>query len=117
MSESVRSIHHEIAEQIAQHEVILYMKGSANMPMCGFSSTVVQILRKLGIQFKDVDVLQDPDIREGIKQYSNWPTIPQLYVKGEFIGGCDITKELYEKGELIALLQKKGVSVSSMGVN
>jgi monothiol glutaredoxin len=85
------------------------MKGNAKFPMCGFSSTVVQILQHLNVPFEAVDVMQDQDLREGIKQFTNWPTIPQLYVKGEFIGGCDIVREMYQTGELQALFMEKGV--------
>lgn len=85
---------------IKEHPVVLFMKGSAKIPHCGFSALVVTVLKKLNVNFYDVDVLQDHQIREGVKVYSNWPTIPQLYVKGEFIGGCDIVKTLYENKEL-----------------
>ena len=88
------------------------MKGSPVFPQCGFSATVVQVLTHLGVKFKGVDVLQDPAIRDGIKSFSSWPTIPQLYVKGEFVGGCDIVREMYETGELAELLKKNGVEVS-----
>ena len=83
-----------------ENEVVLYMKGNPTFPQCGFSSTVVQILKHMGVDFQSYDVLQDEELREGIKEYSNWPTIPQLYVKEEFIGGCDIIKEMFESGEL-----------------
>ncbi|MDP2194039.1 MAG: Grx4 family monothiol glutaredoxin [Alphaproteobacteria bacterium] len=89
-----------INEQIQNNNVILYMKGDADMPRCGFSSVVVQILNRLNVPFKAVNVLEDEAIRQGIKDYSNWPTIPQLYIKGEFMGGCDIVKQLYSSGEL-----------------
>ena len=102
----------QIRQDISSHDVILYMKGNEKFPMCGFSSTVVQILKKLGVEFKVVDVLQDMEIREGIKAYTNWPTIPQLYIKGEFIGGCDIVKEMYQSGELQTLLSEKGIASS-----
>ena len=97
----------EIDDIIKSNNVVLFMKGTADAPMCGFSGTVVMILKKLGVQFKDVDVIANPEIREGIKQYSDWPTIPQLYVNGEFIGGCDITRELFENGELQKILEQK----------
>jgi monothiol glutaredoxin len=87
------------------------MKGTPVFPQCGFSSTVVQVLTHLGVKFKGIDVLSDPSIREGIKQFSNWPTIPQLYVKGEFLGGCDIVREMYESGELQELLSTNGIDV------
>ena len=98
-----------IQKEIDSSDVVLYMKGNAVFPQCGFSSAVVQILSQLGIAFKDVNVLEDNEIREGIKQFTNWPTIPQLYVKGEFIGGCDIIREMYETGELQQLLHDKGL--------
>ncbi len=100
----------QIEETIKNNDVVLFMKGSKKIPQCGFSATVVQIMERCGIDFKDVNVLADPALRDGIKQFSNWPTIPQLYIKGEFIGGCDITREMYESGELQALLKDKGVS-------
>ena len=90
----------QIKELITSNEVVLFMKGSKDMPMCGFSGKVVHILNLLGVDFIDVDVLENPDMREGIKQFTNWPTIPQLYVKGQFIGGCDIVSQLYSEGEL-----------------
>lgn len=100
------TIQEKIAEQIKNHAVVLYMKGTPQFPQCGFSSKAVQILKACGVtQFFAVDVLVDPEIRQGIKDFSNWPTIPQLYVKGEFIGGCDIMTEMYEKGEFISLIE------------
>ena len=98
-----------IRNDITNNDVVLYMKGTAVFPQCGFSSAVVQILEHIGVNFKDVNVLEEPDLREGIKEFTNWPTIPQLYVKGEFIGGCDIVREMFETGELQQLLQEKGV--------
>ncbi|MQY51470.1 Grx4 family monothiol glutaredoxin [Rhodocyclus tenuis] len=95
----------QIREQITQSPVVLYMKGSPAMPQCGFSSTAVQLLRACGVrEFVSVNVLESPEIRQGIKDFSNWPTIPQLYVKGEFVGGCDIMREMYASGELQQLL-------------
>jgi monothiol glutaredoxin len=91
-------------------DVVLFMKGSALFPQCGFSSRAVAILDHLGVQFETVDVLQDPEVRQGIKEYSDWPTIPQLYVKGEFIGGSDIMMEMFEAGELQQLLEEKQVA-------
>jgi monothiol glutaredoxin len=85
------------------------MKGSPVFPQCGFSAAVVQVLTHMGVKFKGIDVLSDPEIRQGIKEFSNWPTIPQLYVKGEFVGGCDIVREMYESGELQDLLKTKGI--------
>jgi monothiol glutaredoxin len=94
-----------IREQVTGHPVVLYMKGSPDFPQCGFSATAVQILRACGVEeFFSVDVLQDPAIRQGIKEYANWPTIPQLYVNGEFVGGSDIMREMYQTGELQQLL-------------
>jgi monothiol glutaredoxin len=100
----------EIQKTISNNDVVLYMKGTPEMPQCGFSSMVVQILKRLNILFTSIDVLTDPNIRTGIKTFSNWPTIPQLYIKGEFIGGCDIIKEMYETGELKTQLEKGGIS-------
>jgi monothiol glutaredoxin len=100
-----------IREDITSNDVVLYMKGSKKIPQCGFSSVVVQVLERLGVKdYKDVNVLLDPEIREGIKAFTDWPTIPQLYVKGEFVGGCDIVREMYESGELEQLLKDKNVS-------
>ena len=102
-----------IQKDIAENDVVLYMKGTKQIPQCGFSATVVQVLDRAGVaDFKDVNVLADAEIREGIKQFTNWPTIPQLYVKGEFVGGCDIIREMYESGELKELLLSKGVLVA-----
>jgi monothiol glutaredoxin len=98
-----------IAETIAAHDVVLFMKGTADQPMCGFSSVVVQILDNLGVEFADVNVLTDPEIRQGIKDFSSWPTIPQLYIKGEFIGGSDIVREMFQTGELRTVLAEKGL--------
>ncbi|HEM47220.1 MAG TPA: Grx4 family monothiol glutaredoxin, partial [Alphaproteobacteria bacterium] len=89
-----------IREEISDNDVVLFMKGSPVFPQCGFSAAVAQALTVMGVKFKGVDVLQDPGIRQGIKDFSNWPTIPQLYVKGEFVGGCDIVREMFESGEL-----------------
>jgi len=101
-----------IQTEIDANEVVLFMKGTPVFPQCGFSSMTVQVLSHLGVQFKGINVLEDGDIREGVKQFSDWPTIPQLYVKGEFVGGCDIVREMYEAGELEALMKEKGVAVS-----
>jgi len=98
-----------IKQDITDNPVLLYMKGTPVFPQCGFSAAVVQILTHLGVKFKGVDVLADPEIRQGIKEFSSWPTIPQLYVKGEFVGGCDIIREMFESGELEQLLDEKGV--------
>lgn len=98
-----------IKNEIDSADVVLFMKGTPQAPQCGFSLQVVQILSHLGVPFKSINVLADGAIREGIKQFSNWPTIPQLYVKSEFIGGCDITREMFQSGELTALFDKEGV--------
>ncbi len=103
-------IFEEIKKEIASQDVVLFMKGNAQFPMCGFSGMVVQILRNMDIEFKAIDVMQDSELREGIKEFTNWPTIPQLYVKGEFIGGCDIVKEMYQSGELQELFAEKGIN-------
>src|SRR3990167_6784356 len=100
------NVHDIISDQIASHPVVLYMKVTPDFPQCGFSGQVVSILHKLGVKPFGVNVLEDPNIRQGIKDFSNWPTIPQLYIKGEFIGGCDIVAEMYESGELQKLLQE-----------
>jgi monothiol glutaredoxin len=102
-----------IKNDVASNDVVLFMKGSPVFPQCGFSAAVVQVLTHLGVKFKGIDVLQDPSIRQGIKEFSSWPTIPQLYVKGEFVGGCDIVREMFETGELQQLLQEKGVAVKA----
>ncbi|HXF55413.1 MAG TPA: Grx4 family monothiol glutaredoxin [Hyphomicrobiaceae bacterium] len=99
-----------IAKTIAGNDVVLFMKGRKGMPQCGFSMQVDQILQLLGVDYKDVNVLEDMSVREGIKAYSNWPTIPQLYIKGEFVGGCDIVREMYEAGELQQMLKEKGIA-------
>ncbi|MBL8531041.1 MAG: Grx4 family monothiol glutaredoxin [Hyphomonadaceae bacterium] len=101
-----------ISDTIAAHDVVLFMKGTAAAPQCGFSSVVVRILDHLGVPYQDVNVLADDDIRQGVKDFSNWPTIPQLYVKGEFIGGCDIVREMFQTGELQTLLSEKGVAAA-----
>jgi monothiol glutaredoxin len=102
-----------ITNEIANNDVVLFMKGTKAFPMCGFSGQVVQILDYLGVAYKDHNVLEDPDLRNGVKDFSNWPTIPQLYVKGEFVGGCDITREMFQSGELVTLLQEKGIAVKA----
>ena len=107
------NIHDRIAADIAANDVVLYMKGTPVFPQCGFSAAVVQILSKTGVKFKAFDVLADPELRDGIKLFSNWPTIPQLYVKGEFIGGCDIVREMFQAGELQQLFADKGIAVNA----
>ncbi|HLF59465.1 MAG TPA: Grx4 family monothiol glutaredoxin [Alphaproteobacteria bacterium] len=106
-------VHERIAADIQDNDVVLYMKGTPVFPQCGFSAAVVQILSHLGVKFKGIDVLVDPSLRDGIKEFSNWPTIPQLYVKGEFVGGCDIVREMYESGELADFLRTKGVAANA----
>lgn len=103
----------EITQTIRENDVVLYMKGTQKIPQCGFSGVVVQILQRLGVTFQDVNVLADAELREAIKAYSDWPTIPQLYVKGEFVGGCDIAREMYESGELAELMTSKGVACAA----
>jgi len=98
-------INEKIKDIINKNNVVLFMKGTPEMPQCGFSMTVSNILKELKVKFSGVNVLADPEIRQGIKDFSNWPTVPQLYINGEFIGGCDITKEMYEKGELQKILK------------
>jgi len=105
------TVRDRIQHEITDTPVVLFMKGSPVFPQCGFSAAVVQILSQLGVKFKGIDVLSDPQVRQGIKEFSNWPTIPQLYVKGEFVGGCDIVREMYETGELQQVLEEKGVPV------
>ena len=107
---SENEVFDRIRGDVADSSVVLFMKGTPVFPQCGFSSTVVQILTHLGVKFKGIDVLQDPSLRDGIKAFSEWPTIPQLYVKGEFVGGCDIVREMFSSGELAALLEEKGVA-------
>ena len=98
-----------IDQEVKSNDVVLFMKGTPQFPMCGFSGQVVQILTYLGVPFKGVNVLEDEAIRQGIKAYSNWPTIPQLYVKGEFVGGCDIAREMFQAGELQQLMADNGI--------
>ena len=102
-----------IRKDIAENDIVLYMKGTAAQPVCGFSSVVVQILSQLGVSFKDINILEDRAMHEAIKAFTDWPTIPQIYVKGEFIGGCDIVREMYETGELQQLLVDKGIQVAA----
>ncbi|MEH6402977.1 MAG: Grx4 family monothiol glutaredoxin [Sneathiella sp.] len=102
-----------INQELSSNDVVLFMKGTAVFPQCGFSATTVQILSHLNVKFHSIDVLSDPGIREGIKEFSQWPTIPQLYVKGEFVGGCDIMREMFETGELQTVFTEKNVAVAS----
>jgi monothiol glutaredoxin len=107
---SAQDVQNWIGREVAGNDVVLFMKGTKAMPQCGFSMQVAQILNQLGVDFKDINVLEDLGVREGVKAYSNWPTIPQLYVKGEFVGGCDIVREMFQAGELQELLSAKGVA-------
>ncbi len=100
----------EIQQIIAENDIVLFLKGTQKIPQCGFSGTVVAILTRLGVEFKDVNILADAELREAIKAFSDWPTIPQLYIQGEFIGGCDIAREMYESGELAEILDTKGIA-------
>jgi monothiol glutaredoxin len=99
----------QIQETISTNDVVLYMKGTKDFPQCGFSAAVSHVLKTVGVEFLDVDVLRDPEVRQGIKDFSDWPTIPQLYVKGEFIGGCDIIKEMFQSGELQELFKSQNL--------
>lgn len=108
MSDAIEAIRRTVAES----DVVLFMKGTADQPMCGFSNQVVRILDHMGVDYRDVNVLSDEEIRQGVKEFANWPTIPQLYVKGEFIGGCDIIREMFQTGELKALFADKGVALA-----
>ena len=112
MSENIIDVTENIKNEIKNNNVVLFMKGTPVFPMCGFSAATVQILTNLGVKFSSVNVLDSEDMREGIKKFSDWPTIPQLYIKGEFIGGCDIVKEIFESGELLELLNTKGIEIN-----
>jgi monothiol glutaredoxin len=101
-----------IEREIVEHDVVLFMKGTPVFPQCGFSNLVVQVLSHLGVKFRGIDVLSDPVLRQGIKDFSDWPTVPQLYVKGEFVGGCDIIREMFQTGELAHLMATRGVKTS-----
>ena len=101
-----------IKQDVSENEIVLFMKGTPVFPQCGFSATVVQVLTHLGVQFKGINILEDPEMRDGIKEYSSWPTIPQLYVKGEFVGGCDIIREMFETGELLEFMNTNGIEVN-----
>ena len=102
-----------IANEVKTNDVVLFMKGTPQFPQCGFSGQVVQILDYLGVPYKGINVLESADLRQGIKDYAQWPTVPQLYVKGEFVGGCDIIREMFQAGELQGLLQSKGLAVKA----
>ncbi len=110
MSDDVQK---SIGEAVKANDVLLFMKGTPTFPQCGFSSVVVQVLDYLGVEYQAVNVLEDQDVREGIKAFSDWPTIPQLYVKGEFVGGCDIVKEMFEAGELKDFMSEKGIAMEA----
>jgi monothiol glutaredoxin len=103
-------VHELIDSEVKSNDIVLFLKGTPQFPQCGFSGQVVQVLDYLGVEYRAINVLADADIRQGIKDYSNWPTIPQLYVKGEFIGGCDIIREMFQAGELQTLLNDNGIS-------
>ena len=107
------AVFERIQQDLSDNSVVLFMKGTPIFPQCGFSAAVIQILGDLGVKFKGIDVLIDPSLREGVKTFSDWPTIPQLYVKGEFVGGCDIVREMYQTGELSQLLKSKGVELAA----
>ena len=107
------TVQDRIRQQVTDAPVVLFMKGTPVFPQCGFSAAVVQILSHMGVKFKGVDVLTDPSVRQGIKEFSNWPTIPQLYVKGEFVGGCDIIREMFENGELKPFLAEQGIALEA----
>lgn len=113
MSEA--AVHEKIRKTIEDNDVVLFMKGTAKFPQCGFSAQVAKILDHMGVPYKDVNVLEDGALREGIKSFTNWPTIPQLYVKGEFVGGCDIVREMFQAGELHALIHEKGIPHAQHG--
>jgi monothiol glutaredoxin len=110
MSDTVAA---RIADDINSSDVVLFMKGTPVFPQCGFSAAVVQILRDLGVKFKSFDVLKDAELRQGVKEFSNWPTIPQLYVKGEFVGGCDIIREMHANNELESVFRQHGVTFAA----
>ena len=107
------NIRDRIKDLVVSNDVVLFMKGDPDMPLCGFSAAVVQILSHIGVSFKGVNVLDDEDIRQGVKEFSDWPTIPQLYVKEEFVGGCDIVREMYMSGELVTLFQDNDISINA----
>ena len=107
-------VQERIEREISGHDVVLFMKGTPVFPQCGFSNLVVQVLSRLGVKFKGIDVLSDPALRQGIKAFSDWPTVPQLYVKGEFVGGCDIVHEMFGTGELAELLATRGVTTTAV---
>jgi monothiol glutaredoxin len=107
-------VQERIEREIREHDVVLFMKGTPVFPQCGFSRLVVQVLSHLGVKFKGIDVLSEPALRQGIKAFSDWPTVPQLYIKGEFVGGCDIVREMYETGELAQLLAARQIRMAAV---
>ena len=109
---SDNAVFERIKDEVSTNQVVLYMKGTPVFPQCGFSAAVVQVLGNIGVKFKGIDILTDPSLRQGVKEFSQWPTIPQLYVKGEFVGGCDIIREMFETGELEQLMKEKGVTLA-----
>ena len=109
-------IREDIENIVKSSDVVLFMKGSPQFPQCGFSGQVVQILDHVGVPFKGVNVLESDAVRQGIKEYANWPTIPQLYIKGEFVGGCDIVREMFQSGELVPLLEEKGIALRDRSI-
>ena len=109
-----KTINERIQQELDENQVVLFMKGTPVFPQCGFSATVVQVLNHMGVKFKGIDVLQDPGLRQGVKDFTSWPTIPQLYVKGEFVGGCDIIREMFQSGELQELLTQSGVKTEAV---
>ena len=113
MTDTAQDTQAAIGEAVKGNDVLLFMKGTPTFPQCGFSSVVVQVLDYLGVEYQAVNVLDDQAVREGIKAFSNWPTIPQLYVKGEFVGGCDIVKEMFESGELRDFMSDKGIEMEA----
>ena len=108
-----QSVHDRIKAEVDSNDIVLFMKGTPATPQCGFSATVIHILDHIGVKYKGVNVLADAEIRQGIKDFSNWPTIPQLYVKGEFVGGCDIVKEMFETGELKPFLVEQRIALEA----
>jgi monothiol glutaredoxin len=112
---SEEAVHARIRKTVTDNDVVLFMKGTAQFPQCGFSAQVAKILDHLGVPYKDVNVLEDDALRQGIKTFTDWPTIPQLYIKGEFIGGCDIVREMFQEGELHQLIHDKGIPHAAHG--
>ena len=111
---SEQPVFDQIRQQVGADDVVLYMKGTPVFPMCGFSAAVVQVLSRSGVKYQSYNILEDADLRQGLKEFSSWPTFPQLYVKGELVGGCDIVREMFESGELESFLQEKGVKVGQL---